>query len=32
MFGDRVLKAKAKTLEADFTAALKEKLKSVVEN
>ena len=32
MFGDRVLKAKAKTLEADFTAALKEKLKSVVES
>jgi carbon monoxide dehydrogenase subunit G len=30
MFGDRILKAKAKKLEADFTAALKEKLKSVV--
>ena len=32
MFGDRILKAKAKKLEADFTAALKEKLKSVVTN
>ena len=32
MFGDRILKAKAKKLEADFTAALKEKLKSVVKN
>jgi hypothetical protein len=32
MFGDRVLKAKAKTLEADFTSALKEKLKSVVDS
>ncbi|UCE41516.1 MAG: carbon monoxide dehydrogenase subunit G [Candidatus Aminicenantes bacterium] len=32
MFGDRILKAKAKKLEADFTAALKEKLKSVVSN
>jgi carbon monoxide dehydrogenase subunit G len=30
MFGDRILKAKAKKLEADFTSALKEKLKSVV--
>jgi carbon monoxide dehydrogenase subunit G len=29
MFGDRILKAKAKKLEADFTSALKEKLKSV---
>jgi carbon monoxide dehydrogenase subunit G len=28
MFGDRILKAKAKKLEADFTAALKEKLES----
>jgi len=32
MFGDRILKAKAKKLEADFTSALKEKLKSVVKN
>jgi carbon monoxide dehydrogenase subunit G len=32
MFGDRILKAKAKKLEADFTSALKEKLKSVVSN
>jgi carbon monoxide dehydrogenase subunit G len=30
MFGDRILKTKAKKLEAEFTAALKEKLKSVV--
>jgi len=30
MFGDRILKAKAKKLEADFTAALKEKLESVI--
>jgi len=30
MFGDRILKAKAKKLEADFTSALREKLKSVV--
>jgi carbon monoxide dehydrogenase subunit G len=30
MFGDRILKAKAKKLEADFTSALKEKLKSVI--
>jgi carbon monoxide dehydrogenase subunit G len=29
MFGDRILRAKAKKLEADFTSALKEKLKSV---
>ena len=29
MFGDRILKAKAKKLEAEFTAALREKLKSV---
>lgn len=29
MFGDRILKAKAKKLEAEFTTALKEKLKSV---
>jgi carbon monoxide dehydrogenase subunit G len=28
MFGDRILKAKAKKLEAEFTANLKEKLKS----
>ena len=32
MFGDRILKAKAKTLEADFTSALKETLKRVVNN
>lgn len=32
MFGDRILKAKAKKLEADFTSALKEKFKSVVSN
>ena len=32
MFGDRILKAKAKKLEADFTSALKEKLKSVVQD
>ena len=32
MFGDRILKAKAKTLEADFTSALKETLKRVVKN
>jgi carbon monoxide dehydrogenase subunit G len=30
MFGDRILKAKAKKLEADFTAALKERLKTVI--
>ncbi len=30
MFGDRILKTKAKKLEAEFTSALKEKLKSVV--
>ena len=30
MFGDRILKTKAKKLEAEFTAALKEKLESVV--
>ena len=29
MFGDRILKSKAKKLEADFTEALKERLKSV---
>jgi len=32
MFGDRILKTKAKKLEAEFTAALKEKLKSVASN
>jgi len=32
MFGDRILKAKAKKLEAEFTNALKGKLKSVAEN
>ncbi len=32
MFGDRILKAKAKKLEADFTSALKERLKRVVSN
>ena len=32
MFGDRILKTKAKKLEAEFTNALKEKLKSVVSN
>jgi len=32
MFGDRILKAKAKKLEAEFTEALSEKLKSVVGN
>ena len=32
MFGDRILKAKAKKLEADFTSALREKLKSEVES
>jgi carbon monoxide dehydrogenase subunit G len=31
MFGDRILKAKAKKLEADFTAALKEKLESAAQ-
>jgi carbon monoxide dehydrogenase subunit G len=31
MFGDRILKAKAKTLEADFTAALKAKLEKAVQ-
>jgi carbon monoxide dehydrogenase subunit G len=30
MFGDRILKTKAKKLEAEFTAALKAKLESVV--
>ena len=30
MFGDRILKAKAKKLEAEFTSALREKLKSAV--
>jgi carbon monoxide dehydrogenase subunit G len=30
MFGDRILKTKAKKLEAEFTSALREKLKSVV--
>jgi hypothetical protein len=30
MFGDRILKTKAKKLEAEFTTALKEKLESVV--
>lgn len=29
MFGDRILKAKAKKLEAEFTTALREKLRSV---
>jgi len=29
MFGDRILKAKAKKLEAEFTKTLQEKLKSV---
>jgi len=29
MFGDRILRAKAKKIEAEFTKALKEKLKSV---
>jgi carbon monoxide dehydrogenase subunit G len=32
MFGDRILKAKAKKLEADFTSALKEKLESVTQS
>jgi carbon monoxide dehydrogenase subunit G len=32
MFGDRVLKAKAKKLEADFTAALKIKLESAAQD
>ncbi len=32
MFGDRILKTKAKKLEAEFTNALKEKLKSVASN
>jgi carbon monoxide dehydrogenase subunit G len=32
MFGDRILKAKAKKLEAEFTAALKEKLKSAAQD
>jgi len=32
MFGDRILKTKAKKLEAEFTSALKGKLKSVVKN
>ncbi len=32
MFGDRILKAKAKKLEAEFTEALKEQLKSAVQN
>jgi carbon monoxide dehydrogenase subunit G len=30
MFGDRILKTKAKKLEAEFTSALREKLKSAV--
>jgi carbon monoxide dehydrogenase subunit G len=30
MFGDRILKAKAKKLEAEFTSALREQLKSAV--
>jgi carbon monoxide dehydrogenase subunit G len=30
MFGDRILRAKAKKLEKEFTEALKEKLKGVV--
>jgi len=30
MFGDRILKTKAKKLEAEFTTALKEKLESVI--
>jgi hypothetical protein len=30
MFGDRILRAKAKKVEAEFTEALKEKLKSLV--
>jgi len=30
MFGDRILKAKAKKLEAEFTAALQQRLKSVL--
>jgi carbon monoxide dehydrogenase subunit G len=30
MFGDRILRAKAKKVEADFTEALKDKLKSLV--
>ena len=30
MFGDRILKAKAKKLETEFTNALREKLKSIV--
>jgi carbon monoxide dehydrogenase subunit G len=29
MFGDRILRAKAKKIEAEFTQALREKLKSV---
>ena len=32
MFGDRILKAKAKKLEAEFTSALREKLESVSQN
>jgi len=32
MFGDRILKVKAKKLEAEFTSALREKLKSVVQD
>jgi carbon monoxide dehydrogenase subunit G len=32
MFGDRILKARAKKLEAEFTSALREKLRSVVQD
>ena len=32
MFGDRILKARAKKLEAEFTSALREKLESVSQN
>jgi carbon monoxide dehydrogenase subunit G len=32
MFGDRILMVKAKKLEADFTSALRERLKSVVQS
>jgi carbon monoxide dehydrogenase subunit G len=32
MFGDRILKTKAKKLEAEFTSALKEKLKNAAKN
>jgi carbon monoxide dehydrogenase subunit G len=30
MFGDRILKAKAKKVEEEFTEALRERLKSIV--